>query len=657
MLIMPCRSNTGLNLIDWDGLSSKVTEELESLEEGFLSELLTPELTKLIMRVRQRRGYTCVRDGVTEIKRLRLKCEIELDDVKLSTDQFFGLDKTIDRPKKLKSQINKIESAFMEGESADKLTIDEFARNEVALSALGSNWSLVDYFYLGQPLDVVDRVNEIRRLFTRRRETLGYFLSRIQTKDFREFIEELAKRNRSQITAAKVMDTYTSKASIDQLISANDMPQRGTGQVEKRICETCHTWSELRRRIEEGTQFYERLSTIINVLGEDIQAKGHPKCPTLKNAEELRTLKSAEEFFGKLGNLYPVLTSILSYLSASDASAFLSVTRLKGVSGMEGTIERYTSICRDLPEHADWINLMMAKGHTVLLAGSDIEKLKMRIDNPVSYWGKGMGRDKLRLWLAVRAFEADAQLLERRRVNPRARYVIDGYNGDVEWSQDSFDTSSHVLSTNIIPLPEPPPRDGYWIKTRLPNENKIEIVYTRQVGRCGQLPVVRLCPAVREDGWRNHIITGPHTVLRCDRNAPGMTLVEKTGFGKRRYKLPYFDMRAKKNPYSPKISREVPEGDLCEYVVHRYEEKADLDTCFAQLESKDLFGLFLDCRCGLICVSGRAQVIRKCSETTVEEGLDETTTSATVAGKPSPVPVPQASRNQNVEVIELLDDD
>ncbi|KAK4163060.1 hypothetical protein QBC43DRAFT_301545 [Cladorrhinum sp. PSN259] len=98
----------------------------------------------------------------------------------------------------------------------------------------------------------------------------------------------------------------------------------------------------------------------------------------------------------------PVLDTIMSHLSASDASAFLTATDLRSKLSEE-YIKKHLDVVNDMPEHADWIRQAIKDGHRVYLAGAGIGMLSARIQYPTSYWRRGLGQDTIVLWLIVLA--------------------------------------------------------------------------------------------------------------------------------------------------------------------------------------------------------------------------------------------------------------
>lgn len=95
---------------------------------------------------------------------------------------------------------------------------------------------------------------------------------------------------------------------------------------------------------------------------------------------------------------YPVLESIMSSLTATDVSVFLYTFSLTNSVPTKAR-KRYMNIHRDLPGYEDWIEDVQSKGDTVLIAGTDINKLLDRYRDPVTYWIKNEYPDKCRIWI------------------------------------------------------------------------------------------------------------------------------------------------------------------------------------------------------------------------------------------------------------------
>lgn len=97
-----------------------------------------------------------------------------------------------------------------------------------------------------------------------------------------------------------------------------------------------------------------------------------------------------------LTNAYPVVESILSNLSATDASTFIHALDINLSEACRG---KYMDITRDIPEHMDWIDNMRASGHVALLIGADLARWEWRIEHPDEYDRRS--ETPLCIWLAV----------------------------------------------------------------------------------------------------------------------------------------------------------------------------------------------------------------------------------------------------------------
>ncbi|CAM1508791.1 Fc.00g056390.m01.CDS01 [Cosmosporella sp. VM-42] len=95
---------------------------------------------------------------------------------------------------------------------------------------------------------------------------------------------------------------------------------------------------------------------------------------------------------------FPVLDTLMSYLSATDSAILLAVTGL--LSGpSKSSYTRYIDIYKDIPEHAKWIENMVSKNHTLLLVGRDLGSILQSYKYPLTYW-KVHSRGEVRnLWL------------------------------------------------------------------------------------------------------------------------------------------------------------------------------------------------------------------------------------------------------------------
>ncbi|KAI0163884.1 hypothetical protein GGR57DRAFT_451741 [Xylariaceae sp. FL1272] len=168
--------------------------------------------------------------------------------------------------------------------------------------------------------------------------------------------------------------------------------------------------------------------------------------------------------------------TLLACLSASDATLFMSAIGLRYHPETKSTVDRYTSIYRDMPELFDWMNQMLSKGHSVSLAGGGLAALYARINAPLTYWRQGKGTDTIRLWeLALR----QGTVVWSR--TPRMRELL-GTGG--------------IMYGNVIPLP------GAFPGPRRANPGGIETVcYVGQdEDRISEsrtpngVPVFEICP-------------------------------------------------------------------------------------------------------------------------------------------------------------------
>lgn len=81
-----------------------------------------------------------------------------------------------------------------------------------------------------------------------------------------------------------------------------------------------------------------------------------------------------------------ILDEILLQLSASEGAYVLALVNLPEGQDLTALSKKYIKLIRDIPEHERWISTMISRGHTVLLIGSDIPHLMMRLEDPFGYW-------------------------------------------------------------------------------------------------------------------------------------------------------------------------------------------------------------------------------------------------------------------------------
>ncbi|KAI8623438.1 hypothetical protein F5Y19DRAFT_492630 [Xylariaceae sp. FL1651] len=207
---------------------------------------------------------------------------------------------------------------------------------------------------------------------------------------------------------------------------------------------------------------------------------------------------------------YPILQSLLSHLGSTESAAFIQSIGLLGHVEVQGTVNKFSNLLRDMPEMADWMRAMISKGHSVWLAGRDLVALKSRISDPNQYWNQGNGENTIRLWVMVKATAADQELSRRRQKKPQTYYQITE-NGDVVWSGTPEMELKAGIWGNVVPLPgtflptDPSPENG-WLKSTVPNNNNIEFVcchYGHNISMFSgstnsRIPIFRICPMSRE---------------------------------------------------------------------------------------------------------------------------------------------------------------
>ncbi|KAJ4190520.1 hypothetical protein NW767_011348 [Fusarium falciforme] len=102
---------------------------------------------------------------------------------------------------------------------------------------------------------------------------------------------------------------------------------------------------------------------------------------------------------------FPILDTLMSYLSATDSAIVLGVTGLLYHADTDA-YSRYTWILKDFPEYADWILNMVSKGHTILLVGKDLEEILDSYGHPLTHWKTHSRAEVRHLWLVALATKA-----------------------------------------------------------------------------------------------------------------------------------------------------------------------------------------------------------------------------------------------------------
>ncbi|KAI3331254.1 hypothetical protein F4824DRAFT_514614 [Ustulina deusta] len=292
---------------------------------------------------------------------------------------------------------------------------------------------------------------------------------------------------------------------------------------------------------------------------------------------------------------YPILEGILTYLSASEASLFISVIGLRNHPEIKGTIDRFSNIYRDMPELLNWMRLMASKGHSIWLAGGGLAALRSRICSPLKYWGEGNGEKTIRLWVMVKSSAADEELVRRRQSRPSTYYAITE-DGDVVWSRTpqmkALRGTRKLIFGNVIPLPgtfgnNPSPSQTGWLKSNIPNTNKIEFVCKFGVdegllpsGRTPtRVPIYDICPIAHDKAHHSRICCatlGPGAIWSCSVYAPG----RKSEI----FTVPYIDVGQSLTMESPRETRFPP------YRLHTSCWSDDFEAVY---RGGDLAGVFL----------------------------------------------------------------
>ncbi|KAK4107442.1 hypothetical protein N656DRAFT_509171 [Canariomyces notabilis] len=152
----------------------------------------------------------------------------------------------------------------------------------------------------------------------------------------------------------------------------------------------------------------------------------------------------------------PILNSVLSCLSALDASIFLAVLGLSFHPDWRNTVKMFTSPLRDIPEVAPWITTMIENGHAAFLIGADLNRWRY----PLTTYSNA--RFPLRLWLAVRVRRGVDKELTRRKLHEsqqQARLGLGPYfavteSGHVVWgpSRQTRGLRNVLTRQSLIPI-------------------------------------------------------------------------------------------------------------------------------------------------------------------------------------------------------------
>ncbi|PWI64461.1 hypothetical protein PCL_10439 [Purpureocillium lilacinum] len=220
----------------------------------------------------------------------------------------------------------------------------------------------------------------------------------------------------------------------------------------------------------------------------------------------------------------PILDRILQHLSGSESALLLSILHLLRDRCL---VRKHVTPIRDLPEYADWIELMVSKGHTVFLLGEDVENLRFRLEKPQTYWAEG--RATLAFKEQGRPF-TDQDPGPSPRIAGKSRYWLTS-DGDLQYPKTveevrhfrRLEASGTVqLNGKLIPTPgmshgirNSDLRSAFrhtrsnWQKTTIKNSNSIDIVcaddcghvyddFSQQVTDPRITPMFQFCPTKRE---------------------------------------------------------------------------------------------------------------------------------------------------------------
>lgn len=234
----------------------------------------------------------------------------------------------------------------------------------------------------------------------------------------------------------------------------------------------------------------------------------------------------------------PILDSILQHLSGSESALLLSILHLLRDRQL---VRKHVTPIRDLPEYADWIELMISKGHAVFLLGEDVDNLRFRLEKPQTYWAQGRGKNALRIWLLARTSKTATLAFKEQgrpftdqgpgpspRIAGKSRYWLTS-DGDLQYPKTveevrhfrHLEVSGTVqLNGKLIPIPGMSHdirgsvfrhTRSNWQRTTIKNSNSIDIVcaddcgdvyeteeFSQQITDPHITPMFEFCPTKRE---------------------------------------------------------------------------------------------------------------------------------------------------------------
>ena len=293
----------------------------------------------------------------------------------------------------------------------------------------------------------------------------------------------------------------------------------------------------------------------------------------------------------------PILDRILQHLSGSESALLLSILHLLRDRRL---VRKHVTPIRDLPEYADWIELMVSKGHTVFLLGEDVDNLRFRLEKPQTYWAEGRGKNALRIWLLARTSKTATLAFKEQgrpftdqdpgpspRIAGKSRYWLTS-DGDLQYPKTveevrhfrRLEASGTVqLNGKLIPTPgmshgirNSDLRSAFrhtrsnWQKTTIKNSNSIDIVcadacghvyddFSQQVTDPRITPMFQFCPTKRErqtEYLEESHMRHAYGMGRADCHilGPGSLQLPRVAFQRSSsgFTLPYFCV--KKNAYS-----------------------------------------------------------------------------------------------------------
>ncbi|KAH7377137.1 hypothetical protein B0T11DRAFT_294519 [Plectosphaerella cucumerina] len=329
--------------------------------------------------------------------------------------------------------------------------------------------------------------------------------------------------------------------------------------------------SHLRNHARRSSKYHGELEALIGSMAAQLTESLGELPPTEEVTESLGELPPTEEVTASRDILPPrkrlrlspdwsalplvALRRLLSYLCASDVAVFLWATGIqKYVPYNE--IKPFLQYHRDLPLR--WraqLNCILSHGHKILLVGSDIEQLHMRIHRPLEYWRAGGGERILNLWLALRfSPQALEKLARKRRSDPSISLTVDE-NGRLKWKR----AGGTFVPFFFFPGGSLQPTHPAWTNWQTyDTDSRIRLLILPERPHCPweEIPRVRICPTARDGG---HVVQRWNGVSACNPIGPGTVKVRQNLFPgpvPPDFALPFIDLGTGQRGVSGPIERE-----------------------------------------------------------------------------------------------------